>query len=246
MSSDDSESTRRRLSHWRVDPPSDPNLTDKVLRRIRSESRSSPRQSTLVFWLKERWQNPVYVGAIASLLILTGVLLSTATNHFSGSPNHGIPTEEYRFAIDPLYRLTESVDPFAPGGQLDADVVEESLEWLRSELGLTDHQFQKLTSLHEEFTPIFASVFSDLQQQRAEVAQFETMRKESEVIDFIQVYRVTTDYRDLQERATTSTADLVERVSQLVDAKQRSRYLELLKIAPEQSTHVDEVAPRHV
>ncbi|MBT5902213.1 MAG: hypothetical protein HOH58_08915 [Opitutaceae bacterium] len=245
MASDDFDPTQRRLCQWRVDPPCDPNLTDKVLQRIRVETRPAPRQSPLLIWLKETWQRPVYVGALALVLILTGVLISTITHQFRGSPDNVVPTEDYRFAIDPLYRLTESGESFITGAQPAPDTVGDSLEWLRTELGLTDHQFQKLASLHEEFTPTFASIFHDLQQQKSAVEQFETMRRESELIDFIQVYRVTTDYRHLQDRASTSTAELVARVTQLVDAKQRSHYLELLKIAPEQSKNVDAVVPRH-
>lgn len=246
MPSDDLEPTRRRLSQWRIDPPSDPDLAAKVLQRIRNESSAPPRRSPLITWFIERWQHPVYAGAIAVVLILSGVLLSLLIDQFRGSPLNSVPTEEYRFAIDPLYRLTEAVDPLATGGQLDESTVEESIEWLRNELGLTDDQFRKLASLHEEFTPTFAHIFQDLQRQRAEVEQFEAMRRKSELIDFIQVYQVTKNYRHLQDRASTSTAELVDRVSQLVDAKQRSRYLELLNIAPEQSMNLDEAAPRHV
>lgn len=246
MPSDDFETTRQRLSRWRVDPPTDPQLADKVLQRMRNESSALPRRSPLVTWFIERWQHPVYAGAIALVLIFTGVLLSLFTIQFRESPKNVVPPEEYRFAIDPLYRLTESADPLATGGRLDESTVEESIEWLRNELGLTDDQFRKLASLHEEFTPTFAHIFHDLQLQRAQVAQFEAMRRESELIDFIQVYRVTKSYRHLQDRASTSTAELVARVSQLVDPKQRSRYLELLKIKPEPSTNSDEAAPPHV
>ncbi len=246
MSSDDLEPTRRRLSQWRVDAPTDTDLAGKVLRRIRNESAPpATDRLPLTTWLQSLWRQPVYAGAIALFLILTGVMISNVILQFRGQSESVAPTDGYRIAIDPLYRLTESLDALAMGRPSSDVAVGESLEWLRSELGLADQQFHKLASLHEEFSPTFANIFRDLQQQKAEVEHFEAMRQERELIDFIQVYRVTTNYRDLQYRSSTSTAELVARVSQLVDAKQRSRYLELLSIAPEQSTNVDEATPRH-
>ncbi len=240
MPPEDLDSTRRQLEKWRINPPVDSALTDQVLQRMRQSTAASPPRSTFGDWLNQFWQRPLYAGGLALLSISVGGVLAVLTNPFGNSSIDPELPAGYRLVIDPLYRLDQANQPAEASWQFSVGAVNESLSWLREELDLTSEQYVKLESLHQEFGPTFASIFQDLQLRESEVQNFEIMRRESELIDFLQVYRVRNDYRQLQQRASSSTAELVERVSQLVNTKQRQRYFELLKIGPRQSTRLND------
>ncbi|MDB4385281.1 hypothetical protein N9023_03910 [Opitutaceae bacterium] len=240
MQPEDLESTRRQLSSWQVEPPRDPELRDKVLRQIRSAQASPPEAPSFSTWVQQLWRHPLYAGGLAVLLIMVGMTATFLSHAPDANPEHLNTPTEYRLAIDPLYRLSEAAAMTDRNASLTTDSMDDSLRWLQQELGLTREQYGKLEVLHREFSPTFSSLLTGLQSRLDEVHHLEVMRRQSETIDFMHVYRVNEDYRDLQAQSTSSTAELVARVSEVVTPEQNQRYRELLQLKIEQASPSDD------
>ncbi len=243
-SSDDSNDVHRRLDAWTFEPRPDPLLADRVIaegeRRQRHDQTTSPSpDSPLLGWLTRLLQQPGFAGAFAVLFLLLGgvgtlLLLNLVSDH--ENPARSV---EYRLVIDPLYRLNPPAEVTSVQHQIDAGSVDGSLHWLRRELGLDQAQFDRLRALHREYDLVFARLFEDLRTTEDRVQDFEALRRQRELVDFMEVFRVLETFRQLEAESSRSTSEYVSRVSRIVSAEQRHRLLELLESTPSTESERD-------
>lgn len=228
MSTQPPEDPHNLLEKWEIKPPPDIHLADRVINQIRTSPAASPAEPPLSSWLAWLVKRPVYVGGFAAVFLVTGGLIALMAVLMLRESNPTASPVEYRLVIDPVYRLTQSAELSPPRDLADADAMIEALNWLKKELRLDGDQFSKLVSLHGNFEATFAGQFQDLQASEALMNDFDQLRFQSELIDFIEVYRTLENFKKQRVRASETTADLVHQVSEIVTSEQRGRYLELL------------------
>ena len=223
---------RQRLDQWQVDPPPDVELADQVLRRIRESELDELDKPSLLSWLIGLMQRPAYTGGFAAVFLIVGGVIALMAVYVLRSTGSGVAPVEYRLVIDPVYRLAQAEENIGDRASESHEIMSASLHWLKKELQLNEEQFTKLASLHGSYEATLTGQFAGLRASEAMMQDFDQLRFQSELIDFIEVYHAQENFRRQREQATETTADLVRQVSQIVTSEQRGRYLQLLQDLP--------------
>jgi Spy/CpxP family protein refolding chaperone len=102
------------------------------------------------------------------------------------------------------------------------------LEWMKTELKLSNEQFARIKAIHEQSSPRLLALAAQVARMREEYDAFEHERTTSGQIDFLEFAHFVEQRRAVDRECLTSTQRLVADTSQVMTAKQRERYLGLL------------------
>jgi hypothetical protein len=111
------------------------------------------------------------------------------------------------------------------------DRLDCQLQWIRTELRLTDAQFARIQAIHRESSPRLLALAAQVVRMREEYAAFERERKTVGQIDFLEFARFVEQQRTIDRECLTSTRQLVAATAGVMSPEQRVRYLGLLGAA---------------
>lgn len=118
---------------------------------------------------------------------------------------------------------------------VDTNTVEGQLAWMRTELRLTDAQFEHIRELHEASHPRLRAMSAQVALMSVEFAEYERSRRTDDRVDFLEFARFVESRRELADRCAHSTRRLVLASAEVMTPEQRERYLSLVSnLAPEQ------------
>jgi len=102
------------------------------------------------------------------------------------------------------------------------------LEWMKTELKLSDEQFALLQTLHKESSPRLVALASQVARMREEYEAFEHERTTSGQVDFLEFAHFVENRRAVDRECLSSARQLVADASRIMTTQQRARYLGLL------------------
>ncbi len=111
------------------------------------------------------------------------------------------------------------------------DTLEGQLAWMKSELHLTDAQFERIKELHQASHPRLQAMATQVALMQSEFAEFERTRRTDDRVDFLEFARFVESRRDLNRACLDSTKQLVLASAEVMDPQQRAHYLHLVKTA---------------
>jgi len=102
------------------------------------------------------------------------------------------------------------------------------LEWMKTELKLSDEQFARIKTIHEKSSPRLLALAAQVVRMRDEYDAFERERTTSGQVDFLEFAHFVEQRRAVDRECLTSTQQLVGDATRVMTAQQRARYLGLL------------------
>ncbi len=102
------------------------------------------------------------------------------------------------------------------------------LEWMKTELKLSDEQFARIKTIHEKSSPRLLALAAQVVRMREEYDAFERERTTSGQVDFLEFAHFVEQRRAIDRECLTSTQQLVADATRVMTAQQRERYLGLL------------------
>ncbi|HUL54566.1 MAG TPA: hypothetical protein VLT83_14275 [Opitutaceae bacterium] len=102
------------------------------------------------------------------------------------------------------------------------------LEWMKTELKLSDEQFARIKTIHEESSPRLLALAAEVGRMREEYDAFEHERTTSGQVDFLEFAHFIEQRRAVDRECLTSTRQLVADAARVMTAQQREHYLGLL------------------
>jgi Spy/CpxP family protein refolding chaperone len=102
------------------------------------------------------------------------------------------------------------------------------LEWMKTELKLSDEQFARIKTIHEKSSPRLLALAAQVVRMRDEYDAFERERTTSGQVDFLEFAHFVEQRRAVDRECLTSTQQLVADATRVMTAQQRARYLGLL------------------
>ena len=113
----------------------------------------------------------------------------------------------------------------------DPGTLEGQLAWMKSELQLSDAQFERIKELHEASSPRLRALASQVAQMQAEFVAFENTRRTSDRVDFIEFARFVEVRRNINRECLDSTRRLVMAAANEMNPRQREQYLGIVAAA---------------
>lgn len=218
MDHDPLDSFLDRLNHA-PEPP--PNLRQKVWRRI---ARSEEERETLNVkdWMEALFLKPAFVLSFVGACIIAAFIF--ADHKFMRERDKNASDAEfarnYRRMIDPM--LNDSARASRP------EAAPSRLDWLKSELQLTDEQYAQIKTIHERTSPHLIALATQVAQLRNELAAFEEERRTEGRIDFLEFARWVDTRRSVDRDCLDTTRNLVLATANVMNETQRARYLGLI------------------
>lgn len=111
------------------------------------------------------------------------------------------------------------------------DTLDGQLAWMKSELQLTDSQFERIKELHQASHPRLRALAAQVAQMQTEFAEFERSRRTTDRVDFIEFARFVETRRDLNRESLDSTRRLVLASAEVMNPQQRQQYIRLVATA---------------
>jgi hypothetical protein len=208
-----------RLSEWKVDLPTDPQLGNHVLNRI-AAARTRRAPAAIIPVLK--WST----GLAAALAFLAVIFINDRdAREELLADNAGT----YQLMIDPVSRAHTAK---APATGLNGDSLIDQLAWMQDRLDLSQEQFLELVDLHNRYAGQFETLYTELVRLESRYEEFEQLRVNNEMIDFLALYEVLSERKEKEGSAMALSRELVARVSAILRADQRGNYLSLIKFRP--------------
>lgn len=106
----------------------------------------------------------------------------------------------------------------------DAGTLDGQLSWMRSELQLSDSQFERIKELHQESSPRLRALAAQVGQMQAEFAAFENTRVKSDKVDFVEFAQFVQARRNIDRECLESTRRLVLAAAGEMTPAQRDHY----------------------
>ncbi|OHE79331.1 MAG: hypothetical protein A3G75_08725 [Verrucomicrobia bacterium RIFCSPLOWO2_12_FULL_64_8] len=111
------------------------------------------------------------------------------------------------------------------------DSLDCQLEWMKTELKLSDEQFVRLKAIHETSNPRLLALAGQVARLREEYAAFERERTTSGEVDFLEFARFVEQRRSIDRECLASTQQLVAAAAGVMTPEQREHYFGLLNPA---------------
>lgn len=108
------------------------------------------------------------------------------------------------------------------------DNLDCQLQWMKTELKLSDAQFARIRSIHQKSSPRLLALAIQVARMREEYEDFEHERTTSGQVDFLEFAHFVEQRRAVDRECLTSTRQLVADAANVMTDQQRSRYLALL------------------
>jgi hypothetical protein len=102
------------------------------------------------------------------------------------------------------------------------------LAWMESDLQLTPAQFARIKAIHEQSGPQLLALSSRAARMRAELENFEQVRRTDGRVDFLEFARFVEERRTIDRLWLDSTRQLIAATAGELTPAQRQRYLALL------------------
>ncbi|MBD5778314.1 hypothetical protein IEN85_02250 [Pelagicoccus sp. NFK12] len=119
------------------------------------------------------------------------------------------------------------VNAFAPVClSVDAEC---EMEWLRSELDLSEEQFASITRLHVDREREIRMLSRKVRDLELLLAELEAERVTSGYVDYLEIRNYMEAKRKLDEACVKSTSDLIASVSDVMNVDQRKRYFSIVQ-----------------
>ena len=114
----------------------------------------------------------------------------------------------------------------------DARSLDGQLAWMKTELHLSDEQFSKIRELHQSSSPRLRALALQISRMQEEFNAFETTRKQSDRVDFVEFARFVEARREVSRECQDSTHALVLAAAGQMTPAQRKQYFSLLSSLP--------------
>jgi hypothetical protein len=114
---------------------------------------------------------------------------------------------------------------------IDSDSIVGRLAWMKSELQLSDAQFERIRELHEASSPRLRALAAQVAQMQAEFAAFENTRRTTDRVDFIEFAKFVELRRSIRQQCQDSTRQLVLAAANEMTPRQREHYLGIVAIS---------------
>jgi hypothetical protein len=102
------------------------------------------------------------------------------------------------------------------------------LEWMKTELKLSDEQFARIKTIHETSSPRLLALAAQVGHMREEYDAFERERTTSGRVDFLEFAHFVEQRRAIDRECLNSTRQLIADAARVMTVPQRERYLGLL------------------
>ena len=109
-----------------------------------------------------------------------------------------------------------------------SDELSCQLAWMRSDLRLTEEQFERVVQLHAQSTDRLRQLAVDISRMEGEFAAFEAARRNEGRVDFIEFARFVEERRQVNAAVDTSARSLIAATADIMSPQQRLRYLALV------------------
>jgi hypothetical protein len=111
-----------------------------------------------------------------------------------------------------------------------SDSLDRQLAWMKWELQLNDAQFARIRELHEASGPRLRALAAQVAQMQAQFAAFESTRRATDRVDFIEFARFVEARRSISQQCLDSTRQLVLAAANEMTPRQREQYLGIVAI----------------
>jgi hypothetical protein len=108
------------------------------------------------------------------------------------------------------------------------DSLDSQLAWMKSELHLSDAQYDQIRELHRNSSPRLRALAVQVAQMQSEFVAFERTRQTSDRVDFLEFAQFVEDRRKIDRECADSTRRLVLAAADVMTPRQRQRYLGLI------------------
>lgn len=106
--------------------------------------------------------------------------------------------------------------------------LEGQLVWMRTELNLTQAQFERIKELHQASHPKLQEMTAQVAQMQFEFAEFERNRRKTDRVDFLEFARFVENRRELNRECFDSTRQLILASAEIMTPEQRQHYIRLV------------------
>lgn len=103
------------------------------------------------------------------------------------------------------------------------------MEWLRTELDLSEQQWAQISYLHGERENEIQALSQKVRKLELTLAELEEERVNSGYVDFLEMREYVAAKRELDEACFKSTNELIASVGELMNIDQRRRYLSIVR-----------------
>lgn len=111
------------------------------------------------------------------------------------------------------------------------DSLDHQLAWMKSELNLTETQYNRIKALHQTSSPRLHALADQVAQLQTEFAAFEEMRRTRDRVDFLEFARFVEARRQVNRECLDSTRQLVLATAEVMTPRQRQHYIRLIATA---------------
>jgi hypothetical protein len=119
----------------------------------------------------------------------------------------------------------------------DANSLDGQLAWMKSELQLSDSQFERIKELHQESSPRLRALAAQVAQMQAEFTAFENTRMKSDKVDFVEFAQFVQVRRTINQECLESTRRLVLAAAGEMNPMQREHYFGIVASTSPQATN---------
>ena len=105
-----------------------------------------------------------------------------------------------------------------------ADQADADLLWMRSELKLSNSQYERIKAIHDHSSPKLVALAAQVAQMRSEFDAFERERRTEGRVDFLEFARFVELRRKIDAECLQSTRNLVQATAQVMTPQQRELY----------------------
>ncbi|WP_309023656.1 hypothetical protein [Pelagicoccus sp. SDUM812002] len=103
------------------------------------------------------------------------------------------------------------------------------MEWLRSELDLSEEQFARITRLHGDREREIRTLSRKVRDLELLLAELEAERVTNGYVDYLEIRNYLKAKRKLDEACVKSTSDLIASVGDVMNVDQRKRYFSIVQ-----------------
>ena len=202
--------------------PTPDRLEPEVWRRIAAAD-DIDETPNLLARIKTVFARPSFSIAFAAACVLLGLFLMEVRHSRQQAAHNVQLVQSYLRLVDPLLQPDLATATKHSGENLEA-----LLDWMKTDLRLTDEQLARIKDVHEQLSPRLLTLAGQVAKMQQAFNQFEKERLSDGQVDFLQFARYVEQRRRLDQECTESTQRLIAEASDVMTPKQKQQYLQLL------------------
>jgi len=216
----------RLLSGWQVSTPVQPDLKQRVLRRIALNEAERTREAPTWMSLMRLFSESRAIELTLAGLILLVTVVSIFAIHERKMRMEAEYCREYFLEIDPIAHAMAIRDSDRPKDANEASVV-DMLGWMKDRLGLSREQFARMVDLHRNFSTKFTFLYTELCEIDDEYKVYENSRLNDQDIDFMAFYDLLQKRNLARADSMTTSKELVEIIYTILTPEQKAKFISL-------------------